>query len=464
MKGEALGKRFPMVGILLVLSLGLVACGRATPTPFATTTGETAEATTAPQPTDTPEPSWQTFQSPQGLFSIDLPADWHVEERGQTALGVQYALGPEPLGPGPATSMLFVADAGERTAQEAAESLACANGCDEEIALEETTVGAASALRAVLGTAPPLEWYFLSHGDYLVYFSIHDPDTFATREDIIATFAFDEEIVEASTATPTTTATAEPTAPPQVTVEPVRQWQEVVVEEAGITFETPADWSAEQENRWEPGTDSPISLHFQWQQVAPQAAPEDVLDDQLEIEASDPLTLSWGSGISVTARADDSVQRHQVVQVGLRVYDFYVEGPLQETVDAAQPTLDHVVDSVTIQDRLLYLEDPVEAAIDFFRAILRDPTGEEALPYLTAELQEDLASDGDPLRLLGLTQRFHTFNLEWQSESEEQVILDGTLTLVDDSTVAREVHLLFDDAIGWRIAAIESPPDAPADN
>ena len=464
MKGEAMGKRLWLLATLLALSLWVVACGQATPTPFPTVTRETAEATTAPRPTETREPDWQTFHSPQGQFSIELPGDWRIEERGQTALGLQYALGPEPLGPGPATSMLFVADADEVTAQDAAEGLACAEECDEEIVLEETTVGDAPAQRAVLGTDPPLEWYFVSDGEHLVHFSIHDPHTFVTREDIVTTFAFDEPAADAATTTPTATAIAEPTAVPQVTVEAVRQWQEVVVEEAGITFETPADWSGEQEYVWAPGDVSLLSLRFRWQQVGPQAAPEDVLDDPLDIEASEPLAVGWGSGISATVRAETSRQRHQIVQVGVRTYDFYLEGPTWETVDAAQVILDHVVDSVTIQERLLYLEDPVDAAIDFFRAVLRDPSGEEALPYLTADLQEDLAGDGDPLRLLGLTQRFHTFNLEWQSGSENQVILEGVLTLVDDSTVTREVYLVFDEAIGWRIDAVEPPPDAPAEN
>jgi predicted small lipoprotein YifL len=185
---------FLLIGALLAVVLA--ACGTGGPTPFPTevtaprplaTATETAAATETPTLVPT-----QTYENEIARFTLELPGDWIIEERGITSLGRYYLLGPQPLGPGPASSVLFIAESRELEPEEAAAQLQCgANSCEDEISFEEIEVGQLPALVAeITGEDTALEWIFLEHEGQLIYFTIHDPDTWKTRQDIVSSFAF----------------------------------------------------------------------------------------------------------------------------------------------------------------------------------------------------------------------------------------------------------------------------------
>lgn len=455
--------------LLITMLLWFTACTQLEPTPFPTTGAETPVAQQEDQQGELPDEERQSYKSLDGLFSIEIPANWAVEERGLTALGTQYAIGPEPLGPGPETSFLYVASAADRSPEEAAEQLLCGSGCADEIELETSTVAGQPALRALLGQSPPLEWYFIPHGDRLIFFSIHDPTTFVTREDLLDTLVLQEAGTPEPTLTPTPSPTAIPTPMPEVTVEAVREWQVVTVEEAGLTFEAPARWQEAGDYRWAPEDASELQIGFRWRQHGPDAPLTDILPADAELLDSEPLNITWGSRISATVQAGEMLQRHLITQVGLRTYDFYSEAPSAQALDALDPILREIVNSMVITERLLFYEDPVETGIEFFRELLRDPASAATHSYLSDGLLAQLAGNPDATALLNLPQPFHTFNLDWATGSEQQAILEATLTLTDDSTVIRNVHLTFDQTIGWRIDSFEeveqpAPQDAAGED
>lgn len=453
--------------VVLIAGVLLAACGEPTPTPFPTEMPPLATET--PAPTDTPTPApLETYENGEGAFRIDLPADWRVEIRGETSLGAHYWVGPEPLGPGPASSAFFVADAGTLSAEEAAEILHCGGGCAEEITLVETTLGGRAAQRATLAEEG-LEWFFIENGGRLLILTLHDPVTLATRQDLLQTLAFSEAAVATTPiaeATATATATAIPTATPDaLTGVAVERWETVTVEAAGLSFEAPATWEEMEEMIWSPDGERSLRLGFAWQQTGPETDPVDLLPPDAEVAALEPLTPSWSlaltatTGISATVETAGGWERHAVVQVGLRTYDFYASSAQPEALSALKPAWAQMVDSATVDDVFLYVGSPVSGSVAWFRALLQDPSGETALPYMSTALREAVPEGESPLALLALEQSIANFNLQWVSATDETAVLEATITLVDGTEVQRTVTMVNVGEPGWRVDAVEVPAE-----
>jgi len=455
--------------VALLLALLLAACGEPTPTPFPTETAPPASATPAPTETPTPVPL-ETYENEEGGFRIELPADWRVERRGTTSLGIHYWVGPEPLGPGPASSAFFIGDAEEVTPLEAAEALHCGRGCAETIALEETALGGRAAQRATL-TEEGLEWFFVENGGRLLMLTVHDPQTLATRDDLLQTLAFGEPVAAAGTPVPEATATATPTPtaePTAAAADPlaVGEWLTVTVEAAGLSFEAPAAWEAVEETVWAPAEEGALRLGFAWQQTGPASEPANLLPEAAEMSAVQPLTPSWTlaltatTGISATVETAEGWQRHAVVQVGLRTYDFYAAGDSPAALADLQPAWAHMVDSVTVEDLFLYVGSPVNGSVTWFRALLQDPSGDAALPYMSSSLRERVPAGESPLALLEVDQAILNFNLQWASATDEAAVFETTITLADGTEVRRTVTMVNVGEAGWRVDEVVVPAEA----
>lgn len=442
---------------LLVALLVLAACGEATPTPFPT----------APRATRIPvtptKLAMRHYTNDDAGFSLELPPDWQVAEQGMTVLGRSYLVGPDPLGPGPASSALFVSRAAGLSAAGAAAALAC-DGCAAEPELEAATIGETEGQRALLGEPLAVEWFFVEHEEWLIFFTLHDPETLETRADLVATFRLEEP---EATPTPTmdaeatrSAATPPPTPTPLPTTVPapeaVAGWQTVTVDGAAISFEVPERWQTVAGTAWAPDGLSPLRLGFSWDDTA--AEPADALPPGA-IVASEPLTLTWASGISATLQTGDSWERHAVLQVGLRSYDFYASGLAQQSLESLQPLLAHVVDSVVLHDQLLYLDDPVAAAVAWFDGVLRDAGGQAALPYMSAALKEQLDPGQSPLVLLALPEPPSVYQLEVAGEPGRTLDLQANLTLPGGAETTRLLRLVFDQPTGWRLDEIIVPEE-----
>lgn len=469
----------------LLFMLLLAACGTPTPTPFPTLTVEPV-LTPTPSPTATAV-SLTTYRNDTGLFALELPSTWEVERRGLTSLGEHYQLGPAPVGPGPASSALFIAPADDLAADTAAEMLLCGSGCPEKLTLEETTIAGRPALRTSLDVAgTPLEWFFVEHEGRLIFFTLHDPETLLTRTDLLDTFSFlDPEAVagastlaptgeptapstQTATRPPTTTPTGTPTATPPSTLV---SWQTAEVSQAGIAFEIPDGWILQTAGapwEWAPPDGSAGRIGFGWQPLPPDQALEQLLPSTAEIVASEPLTLTWDEelsgaftrGISVTLSSDTGWEQHALFQVGLRGYDLYVGAPGRNALETLQPMVARALTSLELQEVQLAIEDPSEAAIIWFQALIEDPSGAAARAYMTPALRAQVPPDASPLALLALPARLAVYNLTWLSGTEQEALLEAELTLLDESVVRRRLTLVRDPVAGWQVNAVTPIPES----
>jgi hypothetical protein len=349
--------------------------------------------------------------------------------------------------------------------EQAAKVLACGTPtCAQEITFEETLIGSYDALRTRIGDSPALEWFFVEGGGRLIILSLHDPTSYQTRGDLLDTLEIGGMALPTATASPPPTPTATSSPTPIASLAPVREWRAITVDDAEMSFAVPARAEEQEDGRWLLDEANDLVLGFSWQQVPPDTAPLTLLPADAEIIASEPYSITWGSGISATVALAETWQRHAILAAGLRSFNFFVEAPQRQALSVLQPVLDQVLESVTIEAILPYVATPTDGAVAFFRAVLDDPSGAEARPYLGSELAARLDELGSPLTLLGLEQRFHTFDIEWNSQGADNVEMEATLILLDDSTVVRRLILSEDEALGWRIDAIEpliqEPPSA----
>jgi len=450
---------------LLLLPLFLAACGPSTPTPFPAAT-DAPVVTLTPTITPTPIPLTR-YRNDSGIFAVDLPVTWAVEQRGLTPLGEYYQFGPAPVGPGPHSSALFLAPREQITPAAAAEALLCGSGCAEAITLEETTVAGRPAARALLSAGEAtLEWFFVEHQEHLIFFTIHDPETLATRTDLLDSFAFLEPA-------PTPTATTVPAtpAPAATATSPAARWetwQTVSVENAGVSFEIPDGWVTVQEGpsrEWAPVADSEVRFGLSWRSLAPDQALRLLLPPAEEITDTVPLTMTWEGELSdafyrgeqVTLRNEAGWEEHALFQVGLRAYDVYVRGPAEGSLATLQPVLAQALASLEVTEPRLALEDPLEAAVIWFGALLEERSGNVARAYMTPALRAQVPQDTSPMTLLALEQGLAIYNLTWLSGGQQEAVVEAEITLPDESVVRRHIILLRDPVAGWQVNAVVIP-------
>lgn len=442
------------------LLLWLVACqgglGRAVPTPFPTATpSPIPSATPSPAPTETPAGTIR-HPIPAGNFSLLLPAGWVVVDQGLTTLGHQYLVGPEPVGPGPSSSAIFVAPAGDLTAQMAADALQCGRATCQNPTLTPVTINGIPAQKATLASQalPPLNWYFLEHDGQLIFLSLHDPVTLSDRMDLLETITFEDIPIPTSTAPPTPI----PSPTPVPTLDAVKSWRRVSVADAGISFEVPAGWTQPDDTlTWSPSRSAPFSLHFAWTPITEASGqPADLLPAGTDLAAGEPLTLAWAPAASrYPLDQPDQAAIYVLIPAGDRAYAFHILAPSPATLPQIEPVLAHALDSVQIDFVIeTYLPEPTDAAVGFFQAVIADPAGKSALPFLSPTLRSTIPAGEPPITLLNLSDRLVEFNLDWAFSASRSVTVSALLQTADGRTTERILTLVLLDDLGWRIDAI----------
>ncbi|MDX1663192.1 MAG: hypothetical protein R3272_05315 [Candidatus Promineifilaceae bacterium] len=388
------------------------------------------------------------YHNALGNFVISLPATWQVEEQGPTDLGAYYRIGLPPLGPGPESSALFIADAEALTVAEAAVKLGCGEACAADDAFEEIELGGQPAQRVLIGEGEnALEWLFIPYGDRLIFLTLHDPESLETRQDLLQTLHFSE-----LTPTPTSTPTATPT--PAYDFAEISARDTITVPEV-ITFTIPAGWAPITDTLWSPPAWPSLRLGFEWVERRPDAALDDLLPDG-EVRASEPLSVTWGSGISATLTTDDGWEQHLLVEAGVRDYHFYTEGPTERALRHLRPVLLDTVENAQLLEVVPYIDAPVEAALAWVRALLRDPTGAEARPYMTEQFRSTVPEGTTPLAAMQLESRIVIYYLRWVTGSDRLTVLEAELDLLNDTTVTRQITLLFEPVVGWRVHGVST--------
>ena len=440
--------------LLVIFSLVVGACRPVpSPTPFIPTATVTRPEPTPTRPTPpTPEPL-SPYENLEAGLAFSLPAGWQVSGPLATVLGHQYLLGPEPLTPGPTTSMIFVSS--ELTAAEAAQKLQCGGSCPEAIPFEETVIGEQTDQKTMIASpnTVALEWYFVMADGRLIYFTIHDPQTLATRQDILATLQFfpPQITVLAPTATPFPSPTLTPT---PVVVERVLAWRRIVLDEAGIEFEAPAGWQESGSGQdWLVDPAGNIGLHFAWQEVGEEWQPNDWLPAPTDLIS---LNLPWASqSLSYTLSISPTWQSGIIIHVNNFAYHFSTTAPSAEVLEMLRPVLDHTYNTTQLTyTNDIYINDPIECAVNFFHELLFDTSGSQARPYLTAQLRGTLTNNQNPAILLQLNQPFTQYKLTLESAITNTYILIADLTLADNTIIQRRLTVVFQEDNGWHINQI----------
>lgn len=430
-----------------------------TPTPMtatATVSRPEPTPTLTATPTLTPE-LLSPYENLEASLAFSLPAGWQVSGPLPTILGHQYLLGPEPLTPGPTTSMIFISQ--ELTAMEAAEQLQCGSSCPEAILFEETVVDQQPAQKTTIASPDTvaLEWYFVMVDGRLIYFTIHDPQTLATRQDILATFQFLPlpVAVVSPTAAPSPAPTLTPTVTPTpIVVERVLAWRRIIADEAGIQFEAPAGWQESESGQdWLFDPAGNIGLHFAWQEIGAEWQPNDWLPAPANLI---PLNLPWASQtVSYTLSISPTWQSGIMIQVDNFAYHFSTTAPSKELLAMLRPVLDHTYTTTQLTySNDIYISDPIECAVNFFHELLFDTSGAQARPYLTTQLRGTLTSTQNPIILLQLDQPFTQYKLTLESAIPNSYFLIADLTLADNTIIQRHLTVIFQEDNGWHINQI----------
>ncbi len=96
----------------------------------------------------------------------------------------------------------------------------------------------------------------------------------------------------------------------------------------------------------------------------------------------------------------------------------------------------------------------IQAAIDFFYAVIRDPNGVSAAAYFSANLQAEVRAGRSVLAILNLTALFNRFEVNTLSAGENNTIMQANLTYADGSVVQRTLNLVKQGE-NWRIDSVQ---------
>jgi hypothetical protein len=147
---------------------------------------------------------------------------------------------------------------------------------------------------------------------------------------------------------------------------PSAEYQPVEIPEVGLTFEVPVGWQRlGSEWTWGPETLSDPHVGVNWVALEPPLEPEAALLPQpAQILESEPVELAWSNGrrftLEVYAQAPQesetkapvlAVETHVLLTVGegdaRRAVDFYASAPTETQLATLEPTLQHMLASVT---------------------------------------------------------------------------------------------------------------------
>lgn len=96
----------------------------------------------------------------------------------------------------------------------------------------------------------------------------------------------------------------------------------------------------------------------------------------------------------------------------------------------------------------------IQAAIDFFYAVIRDPNGTSAAAYFSASLQAEVRAGRSILAILNLTSLFNRFEVSTLSAGDNNTIMQANLTYPDGSVVQRTLNFVKDGE-NWRINSVQ---------
>lgn len=177
-----------------------------------------------------------------------------------------------------------------------------------------------------------------------------------------------------------------------------------------------------------------------------------VTDGKGDIEMTFIMPATWPDGRAITesslvillASEDDTVRA---------LADFSYNAAPQPTDTPAIPT-PTPAPTLIAEFGTVSTPSAIQAAIDFFYAVIRDPNGVSAAAYFSADLQAEVRAGRPILAILNLTSLFNRFEVSTLSAGENNTIMQANLTYPDGSVVQRTLNLIKDGE-NWRIDSVQ---------
>jgi inhibitor of cysteine peptidase len=121
-----------------------------------------------------------------GPLFLTLPEGWSVGQTYDTVLGTLTVIGETPMDPRSPNSAVYVADASGVSLEHAVKRIFCGpSDCEPTAVLRDVTIAGEPAKRSVPGDGVEIEWFFMSYGGKTITFTVYDPATSATLQEVI---------------------------------------------------------------------------------------------------------------------------------------------------------------------------------------------------------------------------------------------------------------------------------------
>ncbi len=177
-----------------------------------------------------------------------------------------------------------------------------------------------------------------------------------------------------------------------------------------------------------------------------------VTDGQGAIDLTFIMPATWPDGRAITESSlvilltseDEAVRA---------LADFRYRAAPQPTATPAIPT-PSPAPTLIADFGAVSTPNAIQAAIDFFYAVIRDPNGVSAAAYFSANLQAEVRAGRSVLAILNLTALFNRFEVSTLSVGENNTIMQANLTYADGSVVQRTLNLVKEGE-NWRIDSVQ---------
>ena len=121
-----------------------------------------------------------------GPMWVALPETWSVGQTRETVLGTLTVVGEAPMDPRAENSAIYVADATDVSLEHAVKRIFCGpSDCTPDVVLEDVTIAGLPAKRSVPAGNVKIAWYFMSYGGKTITFTLYDPATYKTLDDVV---------------------------------------------------------------------------------------------------------------------------------------------------------------------------------------------------------------------------------------------------------------------------------------
>ena len=367
--------------------------------------------------------SFKSYVNEGAGYSVSIPVDWESSDPQQTPLGELILLGKPPIDPGnPGNSKIISASSQNLTENEAAQLISCgAIDCNDAIQFSVTSINGLTARHTTISSenTPEIEWYFITFGERLIYFTLQDPLSLQPLDPIINSFQLQSLASTGEAAALSDNSRSETETEVEVEIE---------VEETAVTTEEPeAEATAVSEAT--PVAEETVSLAVTATEE-PTEAPTEAATAEPTEESIEPTEAATAVPLPTTIGEEENEEENE-----------------EEEVEVEEEAT-----------RLAQLPDPSEAGpmqtvINLLTILSRLEEDRSTLEYFAEETREEFRNAGDILPFTLMSSRPLFFEL--QRLDQVPVTIEASVRDINGRVYELEFVLQKEDD-RWRILSVNA--------